>query len=294
MKHDDVDPDLELRPSTEEPQFIFPSDSVPVRRSRVVPTVIAILLIVAVAGTGYWVFRQRGASSGAPASSTPPPLKGTAVPEPLGADAEQVTIPPLDESDEAVRELVRALSSHPTVAAWLATDDLIRRFTVVISNIATGEPVAKQVAAIRPRGSFKVDERGEDLFVAPDASARYLPLATAATSVDPAGAARLYSTLKPRIEEAYRELGYPDTPFDQTLEKALVLLMKTPVTTGRLALQPAGGTSYRFADPALEKLTPAQKALIRLGPDNQRAVQGSLRNIALALGIPEARLPEEG
>jgi hypothetical protein len=164
---------------------------------------------------------------------------------------------------------------------------------VVVSNIANGEPAAKQAAAIRPRGSFQIEERGEDVFVASKGSSRYLPLATAVTSVDPAGAARLYATLKPRIEEAYRELGYPDTPFDQTLEKALVLLLNTPVPAGRLPLQPAGGTSYRFADRALETLTPSQKALIRMGPENQRAVQDALRRLAVALGIPEERLPGE-
>ena len=34
-----------------------------------------------------------------------------------------------------------------------------------------------------------------------------------------------------------------------------------------------------------------QKMLIRFGPDNQRAVQTALRNIALALGIPPDHLP---
>jgi hypothetical protein len=99
----------------------------------------------------------------------------------------------------------------------------------------------------------------------------------------------LYTMLKPRIEEAYQELGVVDVTFDQTLERAIVVLLKTPLPEGPVSVEPDGGV-YRFADPALERLTPTQKLLIRFGPENQRAVQTSLLNVALALGIPPERL----
>ena len=51
------------------------------------------------------------------------------------------------------------------------------------------------------------------------------------------------------------------------------------------------GAGYGFADPRLERLTAAQKQLLRMGPANARLVQGSLRTIALELGIPAERLP---
>jgi hypothetical protein len=281
------DQDLDLQQPTDEPTiFIAP----PPETSHTGPRILAALLIVAVVVTGYFVFRNRN-----PASSAQPPASSLsdappAAAPPLGAEAEAVTLPPLDESDEAVRELVKSLSSHPSVLAWLASDDLIRTFTVVVSNIATGDSAAGQVPTLKPGTGFLVEERGEDLFVNPRSYARYTPLATAATSIDPAGAARLYTTLKPRIGDAYRELGYPETLFDRTLERAIVLLLTTPIPSGRVAVHPAG-VVYGFADPKLEALTPSQKLLIRFGPDNQRAVQSSLRAIALALGIPPERLP---
>ena len=69
-------------------------------------------------------------------------------------------------------------------------------------------------------GSTVVDPRSYD---------RYARIADAVASVDPAGAARLYATLKPRIEDAQRDLGSSDT-FDHTLERAIVALLNTPVT----------------------------------------------------------------
>jgi hypothetical protein len=281
--------DLNLRPTSHEDSPIVLS--VPVQHSHNWPKITgALLLVVVVAATGYLVFRNRHAAApaAAPAAATAPP---TDVAKALGADVVPIDLPPLNESDDVVRGLVKELSSNPSVLAWLMTDNLIRNFTVVVSNIAAGEPAARQVTALRPKGGFQVEEHGEDLSIDSRSYARFLPLTTATTSINPEDAAKLYTTLKPRIEEAYAELGQGNTTFDQTLERALVLLLKTPVPQGRVAIEPNGAVAYRFADPALEKLTPTQKMLIRFGPDNQRAVQTSLRNIALALGIPPDHLP---
>jgi len=280
--------DLNLRPTShEDSRTILP---VPVENHW--PKIAAAVLLVAVvAATGYLVFRNRQGTdpAAAPATATAPPA--TDVAKALGADVPPIDLPPLNDSDDVVRGLVKELSSNPAVAAWLTTNNLIRNFTVVVSNIATGEPAAGRVPALRPVGPFLAEDHGEDLFINSRSYARYLPLATAATSIDPQGAAKLYSMLKPRIEDAYKELGHPDTPFDQTLERAIVVLLKTPIPASRIPLEPSSAVVYRFADPALEKLTPSQKLLIRFGPENQRAVQTSLRNIALALGIPPERLP---
>ena len=282
--------DLNLRPQSPEDSPIILS--VPVENSHNWLKIAgALLLVVAVAATGYLVFRNRQAATPAASPAATPAPPATDVAKSLGADVPPIDLPPLNESDDVVRGLVKELSSNPSVAAWLMTDNLIRNFTVVVSNIAAGEPAARQVTVLRPKGSFQVEEHGEDLFINSRSYSRYLPLATAATSVNPEGAAKLYTSLKPRIDEAYAELGQGNTTFDQTLERAIVVLLKTPLREGRVPVEPNGAVSYRFGDPALEKLTPTQKMLIRFGPDNQRAVQTSLRNIALALGIPADRLP---
>jgi hypothetical protein len=55
-------------------------------------------------------------------------------------------------------------------------------------------------------------------------------------------------------------------------------------------LDPKGGV-FGYADPAVERLTAAQKQLFRMGPANARTIQRRLREIGLALGIPPERLP---
>jgi hypothetical protein len=119
---------------------------------------------------------------------------------------------------------------------------------------------------------------------------RYSAIGDAIASLEPAAAARLYATLKPRIEEAHRDLGSPDQSFDRTLERAIVALLETPVADAAARLTPTG-VGYAYADDRLESLTAAQKQLLRMGPRNVRIIKARLREIALALGIARTQLP---
>ena len=144
-----------------------------------------------------------------------------------------MTIPPLDASDALVRLFVRELSEHPAVTAWLTTNGLIRSFTVVVANISDGGTPARHLNVLRPSSAFQTIAQDGVSYVDPRSYDRYAAIADAVGSVDPAGAARLYATLKPRIEEAHRELGSPDQSFDRTLERAIVALLSDRSRTGR-------------------------------------------------------------
>jgi len=92
--------------------------------------------------------------------------------------------------------------------------------------------------------------------------------------------------LTPAIEEAYKDLGYPDTEFGNTLKKAVMELLKVPVVEENIKLQKKVVT-YMLANPEFENLSAAQKHLLRMGPDNMRLIQGKLRTMALSLGFLE-------
>jgi hypothetical protein len=270
--------DLELGRAVDE----LPPD--PPKRPTGLLIAAAALIVVAAVGA-YFLLRRTpppAPVAAAPAAVEPPPA--------LGGTPAPVVVPPLEDSDAFVRDLVKALSSHPAIAAWLTTDGLIRNFTVAVVNVAEGNTPAGDLKVLRPSGAFAVVERGEDVVIDPRSYQRYDALAAAAASVDAEGAARLFATLKPRIEEANGELGFSATPFDRTLERAIVLLLQTPVVTDPIRVEPHG-IGYGFADPKLEDLAPAQKQLLRMGAKNARTVQAALRSIALALGIPATRLP---
>jgi hypothetical protein len=278
-------PDYDLlRPSSPgEPEGPGPSGS------KMGLWIAAALLVVAGAVTIYVVYVRK--SSPAPASTAVKPKEATeqAI-RPLGSDADQIALPPLNDTDPVVRELVRKVTSHPTALAWLATNGLIRNFTVVVANIVEGVTPARHLRAVKPAGTFQVTGRNGQLFVDSKSYERYDLIAAAAASLDPAGTSRLYATLKPRIEEAYAELGVQPSSFDRALERAIVVLLQTPAIDGPIRVEPKG-IGYRYSDSKLEGLSPAQKQLLRTGPRNVRSIQSALRQLALALGIPAERLP---
>jgi hypothetical protein len=275
--------DYDLQRTSQETSWSVPSSRPPVGLW------ISLALLVAASGiAGYiafgWRLRPKVTPAVAPAAATaakPPPS--------LGGNPEPITLPPLDVSDGLVRTLVRALSESPAVTAWLTTDDLIRNFTIVVANLADGTTPAKQLKVLRPAAAFSVVQRDGHLYVDPRTYARYAVIVNGFAALDPDAAARLYGTLKPRIEEAHRELGSADLSFDRTLERAIRVLLETPALDGPVQLVPKG-IGYAYADQRFERLTGSQRHLLRMGPDHVRTVQEKLRRIGAALGIPPEQL----
>lgn len=263
------------------------------RRSdrRVVLTAAGILIVlVAAFAFYYFVIYRSSAKSGeaAPAPAAAPGEKLLAPAEPSDVPA----VPPveLDKSDDLVRKLARELSSHPGLATWLKSEQLIRHFVGAVDNIANGLSPRSHITFFMPEGDFKVIKTG-NLFVAdPDGFARYHPVVDVFVSLDTAQCVSLLRGLKPLCQEAYRDLGYPAQDFEATLIRALNELLETPIVEGDIILEKAVA-NYTMLDPNLENLSDAQKHLLRMGPENVEAIQKKLRELAAALGVPASSLP---
>jgi hypothetical protein len=281
--------DYELQRTVAEPGETAP----PPRRPTGLWLVVA-LLIAAIGSATYILFGRRPPAP-PPSNSVSKPQAVADVPLPrsLGGTAEQIAIPPLDQSDPLVRRLVQELSAHPVVTAWLSSAGLIRDFAIVIARIADGTSPVRFLTVLRPPSTFRTVERTGSVYIATQTYDRYAAIAGAVASIDPTVAARLYATLKPRIQEAYGDLGFPPgLSLDQAVERAIVALLQVPTVDEPVRLRPKG-IGYAFADERLERLTGAQKHLLRMGPRNVRIIKERLRAIALALGIPSDELPSE-
>jgi DUF3014 family protein len=270
-----------------------PGDSLPPEppRRRPIGLWIALALLVAAIGVAVYVafVWQPGPSAPAARTSAAPPAGSQPTP-PLGGQGDAIELPPLDTSDTLVRTLVQRLSESPAIMAWLPTSGLIRNFVVVSSNIAEGANPAKLLKVLKPASPIRIVDRDGATLIDPRSYDRYNRIAEAIASIDPAAAAKLYATLKPRIEEAHRDLGVQNESFDRTLERAIASLLEAPVLDTSPRLKPKG-IGYGYVDPQLEDLTPAQKQLLRMGPRNVRVIKARLREIALTLGIPASHLP---
>ena len=246
--------------------------------------------VVVLAIAGFFLFGPEGDDATEPSSvaaidERPPP---TDPPPALPPQPdEELLLPPLDESDSLIRELATALARHPGWLAWLATDNLIRTFVVVVDNVAEGTNPAQHVPFMRTEQRFEVEEADGQLRIADASFRRYDGLTAIVDALDVSGSARLYAQLLPLMDEAYTELGAPpDVTFHGTFQRAVARLLETPVIEGRTAVAERD-PFFVYTDPALENLSPATKQLMGVGPENLRTIQAKVRDIAEAIGLTD-------
>lgn len=284
-----TDPDRMRHADTGVPDPVEPPAEPPAGR---VPWVALTVALVAILGLVWWWDPWASPSSSDRAGQRRDTTVPSSAAEPLalGRGPADADLPPLGALDDFVRPLIGALSARPELAALLASDNLVRRFAVSVEAIARGASPAAQVRSVAPRTAFSVGQVGSATVIDPASFDRYDGLVTTVEQLDPQQMADIYGRLKPRLEEAYAELGVSGT-FDQAMERALRHLLETPDLRPPVAVKPAKGLNYMYADPSVEGLSAAQRQLLRVGPDNAARIKRSLRALALALGVSADRLP---
>jgi len=242
--------------------------------------IIAVVLVAALGGIAWWMSSR---STTTPANATPQAVAATEVPidKPAAVD-----LPPLDQMDAFLRPLLSALSSRPELTNWLATDDLVRQLAMAIDRAATGDSPARDFRVVAPRSPFRVAGRGAQRTLDPASYRRYDSLVETITSIDASAAARVYKTIRPRLNEAYQGLGNAGRNVDPAVQQALDILLDTPVVTDPIALIETGAAGWAYADPELEELTATQKQLLRMGSANVERIQTWLRAFQAGISAP--------
>ncbi len=251
-----------------------------------------VVLIAIVLGISayYYFFSGRGKSAVGGMASVLDETTAGGRPEVKEAVAVTPLQATLDHSDAAVRDLAGEVSRDPVLARWLQSPDLLRRCAAAVDNIANGQSPRVQFDFFSPAVPFKTVNRGGKTYLDPASFARYNGVADVFDTLSPEGVAQAYAVCRNLLQQAYRELGYPTGDFHQTLYRAIVEILRTPVIEDPILVE-KNITTYVIKDSALEDLDAAQKHLLRMGPENLQLIQVKLREIALALGFTEAQLP---
>ena len=245
-----------------------------------VPIIAALGLIVGAAGAWWW--------TRAPAPPAPTPAATFGTDAAVTPPAEPTRpLPPVGQMDIFLRALLGTLSASPELARWLATDDLIRQMAHAIDLVSRGQSPARELTVLRPDGALRTTGSPRQLTLDPASYRRFDGIASAVASLDARAVADAYRTIHPRLDEAYRALGRSNSTVDQAVGAALQVLIDTPDVREPIRLIPGAGASYSYADPQLQTLTPAQKQLIRMGPDNLARVKARLREIKTAIETPK-------
>lgn len=233
----------------------------------------------------------------APLEVLPPPAAPapvtTAVPEAGPVEAEPApvmpappppSLPGLDESNKLVEQLLRDCLTGGFPGLPPESGSLVRLFVVVVDNAAEGASPRPHLGFLGFNGDYAVVERDGRLYADPEGYRRYDGIARIFEGLDAAACAASYGSVKPLVEEAYRDLGYPDRPFDGTLKRAMDRIVGVPLPREDVLLIKGEG-AYHFEDPSLESLSGLERQLIRMGPRNGMIVQGALHRLAAALNL---------
>ncbi|GIX30278.1 MAG: hypothetical protein KatS3mg124_0750 [Porticoccaceae bacterium] len=267
-------------------------------RGRLLSLAAALAILAAIA---YWLLAPSPepppppAAAAPPPAATPPPLPESVreapdiPPPPPGEGAEEAEaqheappLPPLAESDPWARELLAPLVADSPLAPALSGEGILQRAAAAVEVLARGGISYKALPLKPPREPFRVRREEDRLYLDPANYARYEPLVDALTALPPEAVAGAFHRLRPLFEEAFAELGQPAEVADNALVAAIDQLLAAPEVEEPVTLVRETVT-YQFADPALEALPPAQKFMIRIGPDNRRRLARWLGEVRAAL-----------
>lgn len=205
---------------------------------------------------------------------------------------EDVVLPALDSSDEAVRDALAAAA--PDMAVYLQTGQLIRKYMQIANDFSQGIRLAKHFSFLKLAEPFSVEAYVGKEVIASQSYRRYDSLAHAVDTLKEQELVAVYKKFRPLMLQVFAEFSYPDGHnLDDIFIGAAKQILSAPVINGPIAVTKQT-VLYKFADPNLETLNPVHKQLLRMGPENTRLIQNKVRALMgeLVNPKPEDALPE--
>ena len=194
-----------------------------------------------------------------------------------------VELPSLNESDSFVFNALGSFQSGAVLVELLAEDQIVRKFVVFVENISRGEFPQTGLPYKNLGQEMPVINIDENLFeMGEESHARFDEVIQVFTELDVDASIALYRTLSPLFQQAYAEIGFRNTSFDDTLGRAINNVLRTTNMEGPYQLVKPS-VMYLYADAEIENLLEVHKQLIRIGPDNTSVLKAKLREFVTQL-----------
>lgn len=202
--------------------------------------------------------------------------------------APEPVLPPLNNSDIFVTTELAELDGGSALLGYLVSEELIRKFVVMVENVSRGEFPERNLPLTGPQTPMQVTELGSEFYLMDGSSyRRFDMLVNALANISTDTAVEFYRQLQPLFRQAYAELGIPDSNFEDVFIRAI-----DQVLNARSAPQPQQlirpSLNYQYADPQIENYSDVEKLLLRLGPDNTENLQRRLEFFKRRLQLDQA------
>lgn len=192
-------------------------------------------------------------------------------------------LPLLDESDEWVQEKLPSLTWRKELLSLVINEDMIRRFVVFTDNFSQGLVAYEHSPFVTPVSPFSVIENKKEnnsaeLLWDENSVRRFTLYVDLLRSFETETLVAWYIELKPLINQAYGELGYPDEDFTEVLQSAITRVLDMELPKEPLELE-RPSVMYRFKNKSVESLNDSDKLLLRLGKENLLIIKSVLLEI---------------
>ncbi|GAB3285729.1 DUF3014 domain-containing protein [Parahaliea aestuarii] len=267
-----------------------------------------VLVVVVVIGALAFMFYPGGEqelpapapeSVQAPMPATPPRPAAEDIPdrpdtpvevaeETPGEVAPEPVEPPLPEpqdSDPLMREELQSVGAAGELQGFNEGEHLLERMVALVDGGSRGVLLRKILPMSAPDEPFPVEKVDGRIYMDQAGYERYDSYVDAVLALDTATIVDSFHRLRPLYEKAYAQLGLPGEDLDNALIASLDRIIATPEVAGPLELK-RDSVMYSYADPQLEEMSPLQKQLLRMGPDNTRRLKEKAQQIRAALLSP--------
>lgn len=263
------------------------------------PLVIMAVLVALVAAVVIYLYLDSGSELAPPASlptstpisdPAPQPSPQPALPTPVYEAPKPAVVEPLpglNESDASVLAALQGLSTQ--TLRFAVPKEILRKFVRAVNAIEEGKVVHEYRPIVSPAPALAVTsvreataDQPEQFKLSAENYQRYDNYITLLAMLDTEAVVALYQRFYPLLEEAYAEMGLKKGNFHSVMIGAIDNLLAAPIVEGDILLvRPK--VFYQYADPALEQLPSTHRLMLRMGPENTRSFQASLKSLRLAL-----------
>jgi len=180
-----------------------------------------------------------------------------------------IALPPLNESDEYLH-LALSVFIDEEISSLIVKSRLIEKIVATIDNL----PREYMNERMRPIGLFvspfevESQENLNGFILSATNYARYELLVNGLSIIDMNLLVGTYLRFYPLFQEAYEDLGYPRSYFNDRVIEVIDHLLDTPEVNDPIIVHRPYAYLYEFAHPDIEALSSGQKLLLRLGAKN--------------------------
>jgi hypothetical protein len=245
--------------------------------------------VLAAAGGAWWWWQAQTQpppvpTAQAPASEQPAPAPTPpqaaehpieAAPAALASMGDTAPLPTLADSDSALRAAIASLIGEGALLDFFHMTGIAARFVATVDSLPRGKVATKVLPVRGPGGAFVVEGEADARVIGATNAVRYAAHLRLLEAIDSRRAAGLYVRFYPLLQQAYRELGYPQGNLNDRLVAVIDHMLATPTVEGSIkVVQPK--VLYEFADPDLKARSAGQKLLLRMGTANAARVKTRL------------------